>query len=139
MVMLLMLLAVRRASPAGRASSPSQSEYSRGGQAPGVVVERVVHSVRTIAGHRELAVEGYVENRGRKPVTSAELRCHFRTHAGKETFLEVPLIVESRLDELEGEPLMAHSSRKFRVRVGDFPDVLQPSVVSVEVVNIGVS
>lgn len=136
-VMFLMLLAVGRRPAANsdrESGDAAPAEYARE-----VSIESYVQNVRSnVAGGHELEIEGYVRNGGKMVVNSADLKCYFRTHSGGEVSLEIPLVIDSRLDDLGGEPLMPLSGREFHVRVGEFPDDLEPEILRLEVVNASV-
>lgn len=139
-VMLLMLLAVgRRPAAVIPNSGMASGDVPPAKYARKLSIESHVHNVRANpAGGRELEIEGYVKNAGNMAVSSADLKCYFRTDSGGEASLEVPLIIDSRLDDLNGGPLMPLSGREFHVRVGEFPDNLEPQMSRLEVVNVSV-
>ena len=143
-VMVLMLLAVRQSRPAVLARSDSRSyerpesisplQYGRN-----IVIERFATDLRTsVAGTRGLEVRGYVKNTGKLTVGSADLKCYFRTKSGKETSIELPLVIESALDEVGDGPLMPLSGREFGLRIAEFPLDLEPEIVRMEPVNMRV-
>jgi hypothetical protein len=142
-VMLLMLLAVRHSRPTVSANSdarPYESEsvsprlYGRH-----MVIDHFAAELRTsVAGTRGLAIRGYVRNTGKLAVGSADLKCVFRTKTGTETSIELPLIIDSKLDEVSDGPLMPLSGREFGLRIGEFPLDLEPEIVRMEPVNVRV-
>jgi hypothetical protein len=138
-VMLLMVLAVGR--PQIEPTRPSMERPSRAttpdAYAASVRIERFSSAHRTIAGGiREVSIDGIVKNAGDKEVASADLRCHFQTHSGEERHLELPLVVDSMLEDMDGGPLQPRSTRTFGVRFGRFPDDLDPSPLGLEVANV---
>ncbi len=139
-VMFLMLLAVGRRPAAVTSNSGTESgNVAPADYAQEISIESHVENVRAnVAGGRELEIKGYVKNEGKMAVSSADLKCYFRTHSGGEASLEIPLVVDSRLDDLDGGPLMPLSGREFHVRAGEFPDSFEPEVLRLEVVNVDV-
>ncbi len=91
---------------------------------------------KNAAGVAELEVKGLLRNFGGSPVTGADLKCRFKTTSGEETFLEIPVIIATQLDDLDGGRLNAYSSREFGARIGDFPEGLQPEILDWELVNV---
>jgi hypothetical protein len=138
--MLLMLLAVgRRPAAVTPNSGTGSGNVAPAEHAREVSIESYVQNVRAnAAGARELEIKGYVKNAGKMAVNSADLKCYFRTHSGGEASLEIPLVIDSRLDDLDGGPLMPLSGREFHVRAGEFPDGLEPEMLRLEVVNVSV-
>jgi len=140
-VMLLMLLAVRHSRPRVVADSnarpyePDGVSLQRDGRH--MVIDHFAAELRTsVAGTRGLAIRGYVRNTGKLPVGSADLKCFFRAKTGAETSIELPLIIDSRLDEVSDGPLMPFSGREFGLRIGEFPLDLEPEIVRTEPVNV---
>jgi hypothetical protein len=138
-VMLLMLVAVQHAP----STMAIDTETKSGNSSPevyaenNIVIESLKQTVRTGAmGTREIEIKGYIRNTGDKTVGSAVLRCYFKTYSGTETFLDTPLIVATRLEDMDCGPLGPSSSRRFDVRSGDFPDNLLPEIVRYEFVNV---
>jgi len=143
-VMVLMLLAVRQSASVGGRDSRTQPLGRSEGVSPGhyarhIVVERFVIDLRTsVAGTRGLEIRGYVRNTGRLPVSSADLKCFFRTKTGSETAIELPLVIDSALEEVSEGPLMPLSRREFGLRIGEFPYDLEPEIMRMEPVNVRV-
>ncbi|MBI5115999.1 hypothetical protein HZA56_05955 [Candidatus Poribacteria bacterium] len=140
-VMSLMLLAVRRSPSevAGNlvAQSEEPPEEEEQANVANVVAEDLLPSLRTTAtGIRELEIRGYVNNRGKLAVRSADLRCYFRTRSGGEASFDFPLIVDSRLEEVGGGPLMPLTRKEFGVRMGEFPDTVEPEIIRTETTNV---
>jgi len=50
--------------------------------------------------------------------------------------MDLPLVVNTRIDDVGDGPLKPFSVRNFRVRIGEFPDELAPEILQVEVVNV---
>ncbi|GAB4352171.1 MAG: hypothetical protein Kow0099_36380 [Candidatus Abyssubacteria bacterium] len=138
--MLLMVLAVgrQRTGSSHALEERASAVLSPDDDAASVRVGRFFAAHRTLAGGcRELRIDGLVRNTGDRAVASADLRCYFKTDSGEQRYMEVPLIVESRLDEVsDGGPLGPRSARPFGVRFGRFPDDLDPSPLKLEVVNV---
>jgi hypothetical protein len=106
---------------------------------PGNVrIERLSQQYWTnAAGIPELEIKGIIRNSGTMGVRSADLDCRFRTSAGEDTSLQIPLIIPVNLDDENGGPLKPLSSREFAVRIGNFPDNLEPAVLETEVTHTG--
>jgi hypothetical protein len=64
------------------------------------------------------------------------MRCRFRDYRGENTFLEIPIISPTQLNDLDAGPLEAFSARTFEVRIAHFPAVLQPEILGTELVNV---
>ena len=143
-VMILMLLAVWQSRPAtvGKSNALSYNRSERGSSQhyqSHIVIERFESDLRTnVAGTRGLQIKGYVKNTGELAVHSADLKCYFRTKAGAETSIELPLVIDSALDEVSDGPLMPSSGREFGLRIGEFPYDLEPEILQMEPVNIHV-
>ncbi len=135
-VMCVMLIAARQSpSEVGGVSVPPSADSDRETQ-PSIVVDDVLPSLRTlVTGVRELEIRGYVRNDGKQAVKSADLRCHFQTYSGAEKIYELPLVVDSHLDEVGDGPLMSMERREFGVRIGEFPDTVDPEITKIEVIN----
>lgn len=102
-----------------------------------VRVERLTQRYRTnAAGIPELEIRGIIRNTGSARVRSADLKCRLRTMTGEETFIEIPIIIPTNLNDLDGGPLNPFSSRKFGVRIGNFPNRFRPEVLGMELVNV---
>ena len=143
-VMVLMLLAVRQSRPAVIANSDARSYERSDGVSPQhyarhIVIERFVADICTsMAGTRGLEIKGHIRNTGKLAVDYADLKCYFRTKAGSETSIELPLIIDSKLDAISDGPLMPLSRRAFGLRIGEFPDDLEPEILRMEPVNVRV-
>ena len=137
-VILLMLAAVLR-SPAADIVEPEPRTEDLSPEAYGryLTVDDCVAQARINAiGASELMISGHVKNTGAMTVERADLRCHFPTHFGGETSMDLPLVVNTRIDDVGDGPLKPFSVRDFRVRIGEFPDELAPEILQVEVVNV---
>ncbi|UCD57789.1 MAG: hypothetical protein JSV16_01380 [Candidatus Hydrogenedentota bacterium] len=137
-VTLLMLLASRQAPPPGggrfdaKAEVVSEEDYARY-----ILIDSALSNLRTnTMGVRELAIRGYVRNVGKMPVRMADLKCFFKTDSGDETSFELPLVIETTLDDVADGPLMPLSGREFGLRLVEFPDELEPELFRLEVVNV---
>jgi hypothetical protein len=140
-VMLVMVLAVKQAP----ATSFSKAGYqpmdasSAIGYARYITVEGDVSRFETnVIGSREIEIKGYVRNTGSSAVKAADLRCYFMTVSGGESSLELPLIADTRLEEVGNGWLMPMSGREFGVRAGEFPEGLKPELSRLEVINVRV-
>ncbi len=134
-----MLLAVRQAPPAVVEAVATET----GNASPevyavrNIMIEGLERDLRTGAtGTRELEIKGHIKNTGNKTVGSAALRCYFKTYSDAETFLDVPLIMATRLEDMDCGPLRPLSGRQFDVRFGIFPDNLQSEIERYELVNV---
>lgn len=140
-VMLLMLLAVRQGSPTNAIKPVSHPKNI----APEAYKRYILvnnYAAREgpgAPGAREILIEGYVENAGALTVASADLRCFFPIHSGGQRAIDLPLVVDTRLDEVGDGPLAPYSTRDFSVRIGEFPDGLAPEILRVEVVKVRLS
>ncbi|RJP23542.1 MAG: hypothetical protein C4520_06200 [Candidatus Abyssobacteria bacterium SURF_5] len=138
-VLFLMAHAVRQSVPARAPQWSAAAGDKRGGQTF-LTIERLNDRFLTnAAGIAELEITGVVRNSGPSAVETADLKCHFKTREGREACMEIPLIVDSRLDGFEARPLDPFSTRRFSARVADFPDALEPELFHAELVNIGLS
>ncbi len=137
-VMLLMLSAARRGSlpdaiePVSTSKDIAPKAYERY-----LVVDRyAVRDGSGAAGAHEVIIEGSVANTGALAVVAADLRCFFPTHSGGQTSMDLPLVVDTRLEDVGAGALAPYSTRDFSVRVGEFPDALLAEMLRVEVVNV---
>jgi len=139
-VMLLMVLAVMKAPPSVISDMDFQpTATSLAGYAPHIVVEESLSRVITTArGDRELELVGYVRNTGNSPVRAANIRCCFRTVSGGEAIFELPLVVDTRVNAVGSGWLMPLSGREFRVRIGRFPERIEPEPSYIEVTNVSI-
>jgi hypothetical protein len=137
-VMLLMLSAARRGSlpdaiePVSTSKDIAPKAYERY-----VVVDRcAMRDGSGAAGAHEVIIEGSVANTGALTVAAADLRCFFPTHSGGQTSMDLPLVVDTKLEDVGAGALGPYSTRDFSVRVGEFPGALLPEILRVEVVNV---
>jgi hypothetical protein len=139
-VMLLMVLAVAQAPPPVVSDAEFQStETSLVGYAHHIVVEESISRVITTArGDRELELTGHVKNTGNSAVKAANIRCCFRTASGGEAIFELPLVVDTRVDAVGSGWLMPLSGREFSVRIGRFPERIEPEPSDIEVTNVSI-
>lgn len=138
-VMILMFLAVRRTPSIMLESIEGESPDSLAEPNAGrtIRVENLDEDLRTgPRGTRELEIKGNIKNTEDKAVGNADLRCYFKSDSDTGTFLDIPLIVAARLDDLDYGPHRPFSDRDFDVRYGDFPDNLEPDIVRFELVNV---
>ena len=137
-VMLLMVLAVINAPPSVVSKANVQSaDTSLAGYADYVVVEESLSRVITTAsGERELELIGYVKNTGNSPVKAANIQCFFKATSGGKAIFELPLVVDTRVDAVGNGWLMPFSGREFGVRIGRFPEGIEPEPLYIEVTNV---
>jgi hypothetical protein len=137
LVLLLITRAVRSSAPAADIESTEKKQIHT---AQPVRIEQLVQQYWTnAAGVPELGMTGIIRNTGPSGIRSADMRCRFRDYQGEETFLEIPIISPTQLNDLDAGPLDAFSARTFEVRIADFPAVLQPEILGTELVNVKLS
>ncbi len=132
----LMLFAVRRTSVTAKVAAEGEKlapeTYGRY-----LAIERYVASLRTnVIGARELQIRGFVRNAGRMTVRSADLWCVFQTKNGMKISFDIPLVVESRMQDIGNEPLVPFSGRPFDVRIPNLPENVVPEILGTDIVNI---
>ena len=139
-VMFLMVLAVMQAPPSVIGDSSFQpADASPADYARHIAVEESVLQVVTGArGDRELEITGRVRNTGSSAVKAADINCRCITVSGGEALFKLPLIVDTRLDEVGDGWLMPLSSREFNLRIGRFPKNIEPEASRIEVTNVSV-
>jgi hypothetical protein len=138
LVLFLMARAVRFSSSS--LDDGNTGNKPKQGAPQSVHVERLAAQYLTnAAGIPELLVNGCIRNSSGSAVATADLKCRFRTNSGEETFLEIPLVIPTRLDDLRAGPLDPFSSREFSARVGDFPSDIEPQILDAELVHVSFS
>jgi hypothetical protein len=133
-VLLLITHAVRSSAPAVDIESAAEKQAHI---ARPVRIEQLIQQHWTnAAGIPELGMTGIIRNTGPSEIRSADMRCRFRDYRGENTFLEIPIISPTQLNDLDAGPLEAFSARTFEVRIAHFPAVLQPEILGTELVNV---
>lgn len=133
----LMLFAVRRTSVTAKVAATEGEKLAPETYGRYLAIERYVASLRTnVIGARELQIRGFVRNAGRMTVRSADLRCVFQTKNGMKISFDIPLVVESRMQDIGNEPLMPFSGRPFDVRIPNLPENVVPEILETDIVKI---
>lgn len=134
LVLLLITHAVRSSVPGDDVEAAKKKQPLA---ARPIRIEQVVQQYWTnAAGVPELGMTGIIRNTGPSGIRSADMRCRFRDSNGEETFLEIPIISPTQLNDLDAGPLDAFSARMFKARIADFPSALQPEILDTELVNV---